>query len=269
MHYDPIKQRLGKIFNTHPLLRILFYNLLNVLLLRSWHIRKEIRSMISVLSSSPEILDAGSGFGQYSWYMARKFRNGTVTGVDIKEEQVDDCNAFAIASGLSGKMSFMKADLTRFQDPGRFNLILSVDVMEHIEDDHAVFHNFCNSLKEGGILLISTPSDQGGSDVHEEGDLSFIEEHVRNGYNMNDMENKLAEAGFQNIQSRFTYGKPGNLSWKLSMKYPVTMLNISPFFYLVLPFYYIFVFPFCLLLNLADVLITHRSGTGLIVKAIK
>jgi 2-polyprenyl-3-methyl-5-hydroxy-6-metoxy-1,4-benzoquinol methylase len=33
----------------------------------------------------------------------------------------------------------------------------SVDVMEHIEEDVEVFKNFYQSLKDGGVLLISTP----------------------------------------------------------------------------------------------------------------
>jgi len=269
MHYDPIKQTLGKIFNKHPFLRIIFYKLLDTLLLRSWHVRKELRRLGSVLPAHSEILDAGSGFGQYSYYLSHKFRKARITGIDIKEEQIEDCNAFAASLGLTEKLSFMYADLTKYVYPDRFNLVLSVDVLEHILDDMQVFLNIYASLREGGILLISTPSDQGGSDVHEESDKSFIEEHVRNGYNIREIESKLSEAGFNNIQSRYTYGKPGYISWKFSMKYPVSMLDISPAFYLVLPFYYIFVFPFCLALNLADTLIRHKSGTGLIVKAVK
>ena len=49
-----------------------------------------------------------------------------------------------------------------------YNIILSVDVMEHIEEDVLVFQNFYKSLKNNGVLLISTPSDKGGSDVHND-----------------------------------------------------------------------------------------------------
>ena len=45
MQYDPIKRSLGNIFNRTPALRILFYRLLDLLLLRSWHIRRELRQM--------------------------------------------------------------------------------------------------------------------------------------------------------------------------------------------------------------------------------
>ena len=40
MQYDPIKRSLGTVFNNNPLLRKLFYRLLDLLLLRAWHIKK-------------------------------------------------------------------------------------------------------------------------------------------------------------------------------------------------------------------------------------
>ncbi len=74
--------------------------------------------------------------------------------------------------------------MTQFVKPDEYNLIISIDVMEHITDDIQVFKNFYQSLKSGGILLISTPSDQGGSDVHDDEEKSFIAEHVRDGYSI-------------------------------------------------------------------------------------
>jgi 2-polyprenyl-3-methyl-5-hydroxy-6-metoxy-1,4-benzoquinol methylase len=269
MQYDPIKRSLGKVFNRQPWLRILFYKLLDILLLRTWHIKREIRQLKHLIPDNPSILDAGSGFGQYSYYLAKKFPSGKVTGIDIKEEQISDCNEFANEIDLSERLSFKVADLTLFRETEKFDIILSVDVMEHISEDVTVFVNLHESLRKGGTLLISTPSDQGGSDVHGEGEASFIDEHVRDGYNSKEIENKLREAGFSKVKVKYSYGGPGKISWKLSMKYPVSMLNVSKIFFIILPFYYLITFPFCLLLNLADVHMHHDRGTGLIVNAVK
>ena len=43
MQYDPIKKVLGHLFNKTPFLRVIFYKLLDILLLRTWHVKKEIR----------------------------------------------------------------------------------------------------------------------------------------------------------------------------------------------------------------------------------
>jgi hypothetical protein len=141
--------------------------------------------------------------------------------------------------------------------------------MEHILEDVLVFKNFAASLKQGGMLLISTPSDQGGSDVHEGSDTSFIEEHVRDGYNINAIEEKLLGAGFSKVVARYSYGAPGKIAWRLSMKYPIQLLGVSKFFFVLLPFYYLFTYPFAFILNFFDMTMDHPTGTGLIVKAWK
>jgi hypothetical protein len=109
----------------------------------------------------------------------------------------------------------------------------------------------------------------GGSDVHDDGETSFIEEHVRDGYGIDEIEEKCKRAGFSKVEARYSYGAPGKISWKLSMKYPMLLLNKSKAFFIILPFYYLVTMPFSLLLNVFDVNGTHSTGTGLIVKAWK
>jgi hypothetical protein len=119
------------------------------------------------------------------------------------------------------------------------------------------------------MLLISTPSDQGGSDVHGDDEASFIEEHVRDGYNIKEIEDKLRGAGFSKVEARYQYGSPGKISWRLSMKYPILALGASKLFFIILPFYYIVAYPISYVLNWLDVSMSHKTGTGLIVKAWK
>jgi SAM-dependent methyltransferase len=269
MKYDPIKRSLGNVFNSTPFLRILFYRLLDLLLLRSWHIRRELRKLKQEGFEPERIADAGSGFGQYVHYLSRNYPEAVITGLDIKQEQVDDCNLFFAKLGKQALVTFLYADLTQMDSKEEYDLILSVDVMEHIEDDRGVMKNLYQALRTDGYLFISTPSDQGGSDVHHEHDTSFIDEHVRDGYGVEEIKEKLEGAGFSDIEVRYSYGKPGKLSWRLSMKYPILLANVSKLFLLLLPFYYLVVYPFCFLLNLADARGHHETGTGLIVKCRK
>ncbi|MDG5799258.1 class I SAM-dependent methyltransferase [Marinilabiliaceae bacterium ANBcel2] len=253
-------------------MRKLFYGLLDLLLLRAWHLRKEFRTLKKAGVNLHTVFDAGSGFGQYVWRIARLFPNANIKGVDIKDEQVEECNTFFSKVGLSHRVSFEVADLTRYVVSNGYDLILSVDVMEHIEEDEKVIKNFFLSLRKGGVVIISTPSDKGGSDAHDhegEGATGFIDEHVRDGYNIDDIRDKLKQAGFLKVYARYTYGKPGKLSWKMTMKIPVIMLNKSKLFFIFLPFYYLIVFPIAALLNYFDVIIAHKEGTGLLIKAIK
>ncbi len=269
MKYDPIKKSLGVIFNKNIFLRKLFYNLLDLLLLRTWHIKKEIKLWKKTLNNNVSILDAGAGFGQYTYFLSKLNKNWKITGVDVKTDQVEDCNRFFKKLNKENTIKFQEADLTKFIQEEKYDLILSVDVMEHILDDVKVFENFYSSLKPKGMVLISTPSDQGGSDVHDEHEESFIDEHVRSGYNISDIDKKLKTAGFSKVYAKYSYGTPGKISWNLSMKFPILMLNASKLFFVLLPFYYIITFPVSLILNFADINFKHKTGTGLIVKAWK
>jgi SAM-dependent methyltransferase len=269
MQYDPIKKSVGRFFSGPLVMRKILYALLDLLLLRAWHVKKALKKISPQLPDQATVLDAGSGFGQYSWRMSRMKTGWKINAIDIDSEHVTDCSRFFERAGLSGRVSFSTGDLTALSEADTYHLIISVDVMEHVLDDTKVFRNFFSSLKNNGILLISTPSDKGGSDVHDDNEESFIDEHVRDGYSISEITEKLSEAGFNSIDASYTYGKPGSISWRLSMKYPVRMLNLSKLFFIVLPFYYAICFPIAVILNFMDLFLTHKTGTGLIVIARK
>ncbi|MBK7388705.1 MAG: class I SAM-dependent methyltransferase [Bacteroidia bacterium] len=270
MEYDPIKRSLGNVFNKNPFLRKTFYRLLDLLLLRAWHVHLELRKWMQVSPQNASILDAGAGFGQYTYWLNTKSKDYSILSVDVKDEQVADCNRFFREIGAKNVL-FEVGDLTKYYKDNSYDLVLSVDVMEHILEDVQVFKNFHRSMKTGGMLLISTPSDQGGSDVHGDGETSFIEEHVRDGYNIVEIADKLKSAGFSKVEARYSYGSPGKISWRLSMKYPIVFLGKVPkvIGFLILPFYYLIAYPVSFILNFLDTRMNHATGTGLIVKAWK
>jgi 2-polyprenyl-3-methyl-5-hydroxy-6-metoxy-1,4-benzoquinol methylase len=269
MQYEPIKRSLGRFFRRSLFLKKLLYLLLDLLLLRSWHVRKAIGRIAAGLPEDSSVLDAGSGFGQYTWRMSSNYKGWRIKAVDINNEEIAECNEFFGKTGRSERVVFETCDLTQLAESDSYNMILTVDVMEHIEDDGKVFSNFHRALRKEGVLIISTPSDKGGSDVHDHAGSSFIDEHVRDGYGKEEIIKKLTEAGFRSADVRYTYGKPGSISWIISMKYPVKMINASRLFFIILPFYYIIFFPLSFILNIIDVNSLHESGTGLLVTARK
>ncbi len=270
MQYDPLKKEAGGIFNRFRTGRILFYKILDMLLLRSWYIRREIRKWKRSLKTGKDIniLDAGSGFGQYVYFISGLSKRFYVKGIELNKNLVSECRDFFSATKRSGRVDFETGDLAAFTEKNRYTLILCVDVMEHIEKDTEVFSNFYKSLVPGGMLLISTPfGDDSGN--FENSESPFVDEHVRHGYTPEGIETKLKKAGFSEIDSVFSYGSPGHISWKLSLKYPVILYNKSRLLFLLIPFYYIIVLPFCMILNLVDLYRNNSSGRGLIIKAWK
>jgi len=264
MHYDPIKNTIGKYVRKNVFLRKIFYKLLGIMFLREWYVKKRIKELFDI-NPPEEILDAGSGFGQYSYFMAKIFSLSKLLGVDVKDDQVEDCNYFFTKSGKTN-CKFEIADLTKIDYNDKFDFILSVDVMEHIEDDLGVFKRFFNALRKNGKLLINTPSNLGGSDAHSEEDDSFIGEHVRLGYSKEDICTKLETAGFKIERFEYTYGKWGNRYWRLAIKYPMLLLNKSQLFFIILPFYYLIIIWWVFLFMQLDINEKDKkTGTGVIV----
>jgi SAM-dependent methyltransferase len=268
MKYDPIKNVLGSAVRRIPVLRIAFYKLLGILFLREWYVKRELRRQLDGRTVPVDVYDAGSGFGQYSYYMATHFPAARIYAVDVKEEQIDDCRSFFGRRGLT-QCTFAMEDLTQITHENRFDLVLSVDVMEHIPDDIGVFRNFYRAMRPGGTLFINTPSNLGGSDAHSEGDESFIEEHARNGYGAEEIGTKLTSAGFSVESIRYTYGPWGSRYWRLALKYPLLLVNISKLFLVLLPFYYLAVLPVVLPMMWLDYRSENVAGTGLNVVAKK
>jgi 2-polyprenyl-3-methyl-5-hydroxy-6-metoxy-1,4-benzoquinol methylase len=269
MQYERIKKSLGRVFTKSIFLRKTLYILLDLLLLRTWHVKRALRKTASSLPHDASVLDAGSGFGQYTWRLSSIYKGWRIKAIDINKELVDDCNDFIAGTDRKERVRFETADLTTLNDKDLYDFILSVDVMEHIEKDELVFSNFYKSLRTNGMLMISTPSDQGGSDVHDHKDHSFIDEHVRDGYGIDEIRKKLISSGFGTVDAHYTYGTAGRISWILSMKYPVKIVNKSYLFFFILPFYYLLAFPVSFFLNIVDLNFRIKKGTGLLVIAHK
>lgn len=264
MYYDPIKNIFAKLINYHPYLRILFYNILDIMFLRSWYVRREVIKIRKQLGRKKiNIYDAGTGYGQYVYFMHKKLQPCSIHAVDVKRSWINDSILFFRKIGAKD-LSFAIEDLTKIEHKDKFDLIICIDVMEHIEDDVKVFDNFYNALKKGGFLLINTPSIYGGSDVHDDHDIRFIGEHARDGYSVEDFEQKLHPLGFKTAKSFYTYGPSGEKAWRLGIKYPIMMVNYSKFALLLLPFYYLFTFPFTLFFMNKDFKSKNEIGTGIL-----
>lgn len=223
---------------------------------------------LSHLRSDWEILDAGTGYGQYAHFMARRFPNAKVLGVDVKQEQIEDANWYA-SRIRDANCAFDYADLTEFRQPDTFHLALSVDVMEHIREDEKVFANVFASLKAGGYFLVATPSVSHPSEPQAAAPHSVVGEHVREGYTASELRQKLEKVGFHVLWMRRTYGPWGKVAWHFLQRFPMKLLDRSKLFALFLLPYYIIVYlpaAFCMAM---DVSACNTRGGGWLVLAQK
>ncbi len=269
MYYSAVKDSLGRLFNHSIWSRKLFYRILDILLLRTWHIKREVRKWKRHAPYNAHILDAGSGFGQYAYYLSKLHSKWNILGIDTKTQYIADCNEFFRTIGKT-RVFFRRANLLDFREEKAFDLILAVDVLEYLSDDRKALDNFLFSLRPGGTLILSVPSEYSDSDkLWKNHHNTFAGEPLREGYRIPELREKLKTAGFSKIKMHYSHGIPGKAGWKMAIKWPAQLLRISRLFLILLPFYFLLLIVPILILYSMDSLSPHRSGNGLIVKAVR
>lgn len=262
--YDPVKDRFAEIIRKSHFLRTLFYKLLDLFFLRSWYVRHILKERGSVIDSNGEwdLLDAGSGFGQYDRFILNTFEHVKVTAVDVKKDYLEDSRSYFSEEVKQKRISFHQADLLELDYKEQFEFAICIDVLEHIDDDRKVIRNIYNSLKPGGYFLMHSPSIYSAEDAGA--DDSFVDEHARTGYSKEDIRKKTADAGFEPVEIAYTYGPKGHKAWEWLIKYPMLWLNRIKLWALpVMAVYYIFTLPIALILMKLDLRNHNEKGAGI------
>ncbi len=265
--YDPTKDKFARWIRRSRLLRTLFYKTLDLFFLRSWYVRSALRSCFRnrfATQSQWDILDAGSGFGQYDRFMLRAFPSAVIHAVDVKKDYLQDCRHYFEKDISRGRIRFETHDLvTDDLPPESFDLALCVDVLEHIEDDTGVMRRVRKALRPGGIFIMHSPSHYSEEDAGE--DEFFVDEHARAGYSKEDLSEKMQKAELEPVSLHYSYGAWGHRAWVMLIKIP--MLWFTRFGMLTLlwlPFYYLLT----LLPGLAMMWLDRRGdnerGTGIL-----
>lgn len=108
---------------------------------------------INRFGRNEKVLDIGCGVGTMSLYLASL--GAEVTGIDISERAIS-LSKDAQKSLDIHTASFHHGDITAAK--GFFDLVICLEVIEHIEDDGKMLEQIRAHLKKGGRLFISTPS---------------------------------------------------------------------------------------------------------------
>jgi trans-aconitate methyltransferase len=227
-------------------------------------LRVRARSILPFLDEIPEpkrVADAGCGRGIITLACARRFPRAEVIGVDLDEAQNRINRQIAEEMGVTN-VRYLTMDAMKLSDKGRFDLIISTDMLEHLEDDLGGVRTFREALVPGGHLLIHVPHLTRNTLGWRRTNWMDVEGHVRPGYTREGLTGLLNKGGFFVKTCVYNYNSVETLANDIS-KWITGAKEQNKGLYAI-------VFPLLLLLSYTGSFYRSRNdGSGLIALAVK
>lgn len=169
-------------------------------------LRIRLRRILPKVTRRPvSVLDAGCGRGVFVYRIARRFPDASVMGVDVDDEQLEVDRLIAEKANLRN-VTFERADVSQLQFKESFDLVLSVDNLEHIQDDMRALKGLAESLKVGGRLVLHVPAYERRWFFFRFRDNFDVPGHFRPGYRLDEITGKVKEVGLHIEEAFHTYG---------------------------------------------------------------
>lgn len=111
--------------------------------------RRELKPL-----SGRKAIDVGCGAGLLCEPLARL--GADVTGLDAAPENIEAAKAHAQTSGLI--IDYRAHGVEQLDTGDRFDLVTSMEVIEHVTDPEAFVGALVEALAPGGLMILSTPN---------------------------------------------------------------------------------------------------------------
>ena len=99
-----------------------------------------------------EVLEVGCGVGTFTCLLDDYPYCDTIDSIDISESAINHVRQ----TYSFKKVNLRKADISSVEK--KYDCIICMNVMEHIENDSFFFQNLINRLKKNGVLFLLVPS---------------------------------------------------------------------------------------------------------------
>lgn len=177
---------------------------------RTLHFFRTIRTL--PLSSFGSILDAGCGGAYHALELAKRHPHVRVVGMDIEVPSLETLRP--------PNFSFECKNIATLNDSATYDLIYSIDVLEHIPGNKEIVQWFHRALKDGGYLYLHMPNRTTACHIFPEKyfwsfDNWAKEEHRGEMYTLPELTLLVERTGFQIIEARHTFGLLGQIAWEL------------------------------------------------------
>jgi 2-polyprenyl-3-methyl-5-hydroxy-6-metoxy-1,4-benzoquinol methylase len=102
------------------------------------------------------IVEIGCGKGVILLRLAKKFKDNTFIGIDINKTELKIANSMKKKEKIKN-VHFYHANIFNYNH-NPFDIVISIEVLEHIKDVDAFLGKINNLLKIDGTLILSTPN---------------------------------------------------------------------------------------------------------------
>lgn len=201
--------------------------------LRNSHVINQIERLN--LPPHSRVLEGGFGRAITLFWLARHHPDWHLTGVELDPLMAGDARR-VIERGNYPNMEIIEGSIEGLDEENTCDLVISIDIMEHIEDDVGLLRRYLRALKPGGYLVLHVPKrhqeqwrlipafsqhhvhsfvrdrhivDEDIRQVHVHG-------HVRDEYTAEDIHQVVERSGFKIVELYETIGRWGEVSFELN-----------------------------------------------------
>ncbi len=127
------------------------------------------------------VLDLGCGWGSFTLWAAERFPNATLSAVSNSRLQRELILSRAADRGLTN-VRVETADINEFDPDGRFDRVVSVEMMEHVRNHRALFERIARWLTPDGAVFSHIFCHRSRAYVYEpEGQSDWMARHFFTG----------------------------------------------------------------------------------------
>ena len=204
----------------HPVLAKLFqqfFGYTNVGNYARFTIFKKLMKQIP-LPEKAEILDLGTGYGEYAISLAQANPKAIIHALDIDQERIQTLNRALTKANIP---NIRTCDIY-LQDSSICDLdfIFSIDVFEHIRPEEMPFATAYEKLKSGGYFMVKIPNKVQRTifpeHLFEEHHEWLEDEHVGQVYDLDGLKSRFEAEGFEVVHASYSDGWTSRLAWELA-----------------------------------------------------
>jgi 2-polyprenyl-3-methyl-5-hydroxy-6-metoxy-1,4-benzoquinol methylase len=231
------------------------------------------------LPPQSHVLEGGFGRAIVLSWLARHHLDWHLKGMELDPVMAGAARRVVEGEGYAN-VEIVEDDIASLDEEGVYDLAISIDTLEHIEDDLGFLRNHFRALKPGGFLVLHVPKRRHeqwrlipafrGHRVREiirdkgpDGETCrvHVHGHVRDEYTAEELLHVFREAGLEVVDLRETIGRWGEVSFELNN----LLWTSRPLRYLSA----LLTYPLAVPLGYVDVRSNPSRGNSLMVTAVR